>query len=89
MLCEQYGDPAVLFAGGLGNRDMVEMATAVEAPSLPGGVTIRPSRSNPSTHQQAENLVLVLKYGSLPVRLISQRGHHDFVGAAAIPMTSP
>jgi preprotein translocase subunit SecD len=51
----------------------VETAPAIEAPFFPGGATIIGSINDPITHQQAENLALILDYGALPVRFISQR----------------
>ncbi len=49
----------------------VEAAPAIEAPLFPGGATIIGSINAPFTHQQAENLSLILNYGALPVRFIS------------------
>jgi preprotein translocase subunit SecD len=50
----------------------VESAPAIEAASFNGGATINGSTSDPFTATQAQNLALVLNYGSLPVRFVAQ-----------------
>jgi preprotein translocase subunit SecD len=50
----------------------VESDPAIEAASFNGGATINGSTANPFTATQAQNLALVLNYGSLPVRFVAQ-----------------
>ena len=64
---------------------MVETASAIEAPFFPGEVTINGSTNDPFTHQQAENLALILHYGALPVRFISRR----VTTTSSVPTQSP
>jgi cyclophilin family peptidyl-prolyl cis-trans isomerase len=50
----------------------VESAPVIEASSFDGGATINGSTTAPFTKQQAQDLALVLNYGVLPVRLVTQ-----------------
>lgn len=50
----------------------VESAPAIEASAFHGAATISGSTQNPFTQQQASDLALALRYGSLPVRFVPQ-----------------
>jgi preprotein translocase subunit SecD len=50
----------------------VESAPNIEAPAFHGSAQISGSTQNPFTQQQASDLALALRYGSLPVRFVPQ-----------------
>ncbi len=50
----------------------VESAPNIEAPAFHGSAQISGSTTNPFTQQQANDLALALRYGSLPVRFVPQ-----------------
>ncbi|MGH9114712.1 MAG: protein translocase subunit SecD [Acidimicrobiales bacterium] len=51
---------------------VVQSAPTIQAPSFNGTAVISGSSAAPFTLKQAQNLALVLKYGSLPVRFVPQ-----------------
>ncbi|MGC8626796.1 MAG: protein translocase subunit SecD [Acidimicrobiales bacterium] len=50
----------------------VQSAPNIEAPAFHGSAQISGSTTNPFTQQQATDLALALRYGSLPVRFVPQ-----------------